>query len=76
MHVLPYQGNYKQIKTNGKSDEPIDEFEVVALAKRLNITMEDMANMSFVSLINILLSSVEEQKEQKASQDDIDKFFG
>ena len=35
-----------------------------------------MANMSFVSLINILLSSVEEEKEKKASQEDIDKFFG
>lgn len=76
MHVRPYQGNYKQIKTNGKSDEPIDEYEVVALAKRLNITMEDMANMSFVSLINILLSTVEEDKEKQASQSDIDKFFG
>lgn len=75
MHVLPYQGNYKKITTNGKNDEPIDEYEVVALAKRLNITMDDMANMSFVSLMNILLSSVEE-KEQKASQADIDKFFG
>ena len=76
MHVRPYQGNYKQIKTNGKSDEPIDEYEVVALAKRLNITMEDMANMSFVSLINILLSTVEEDKEKTANQEDIDKFFG
>lgn len=76
MHVLPYQGNYKQIKTNGKNNEPIDEYEVVALAKRLNITMEDMANMSFVSLINILLSTVEEDKEKKASQDDIERFFG
>ncbi len=38
--------------------------------------MEDMSNMSFVSLINILLSSVEDEKEQKATQDDIDKFFG
>ena len=76
MHVLPYQGNYKQIKTNGKSDEPIDEYEVVALAKRLNITMDDMANMSFVSLINILLSSVEEDKEKTANQEDIERFFG
>lgn len=76
MHVLPYQGNYKKIKTNGSNDEPVDEYEVVALAKRLNITMDDMANMSFVSLINILLSSVEEDKEKQASQSDIDKFFG
>ena len=76
MHVLPYQGNYKQIKTNGSKDEPIDEYEVVALAKRLNITMEDMSNMSFVSLMNILLSTVEEDKEKQANQGDIDKFFG
>lgn len=76
MPVHPYQGNYKQIKTKGNSNDPIDEFEVVALAKRLNITMEDMANMSFVSLINILLSNVEETEERKASQEDIDKFFG
>lgn len=34
-----------------------------------------MSNMSFVSLINILLSSVEEH-ETKATQDDIDKYFG
>lgn len=76
MLVRPYQGNYKEIKTNGSSNEPIDEYEVVALAKRLNITMEDMSNMSFVSLINILLSTVEEDKEKQANQSDIDKFFG
>ena len=75
MHVRPYQGNYKTIKTRSNNNEPIDEFEVIALAKRLNITMDDMANMSFVSLINILLSSVEE-KEQTATQDDINKYFG
>ena len=34
-----------------------------------------MANMSFVSLVNILLSSVEEH-ENKATQEDIDKYFG
>ena len=76
MHVHPYQGNYKQIKTKVNRDDPIDEFEVIALAKRLNITMEDMANMSFVSLINILLSTVEENEEKKATQEDIDKYFG
>ena len=76
MLVHPYQGNYKQIRTRSNNNEPIDEFEVVALAKRLNISMEDMSNMSFVSLVNILLSSVEEKEERKASQDDIDKFFG
>ena len=75
MLVHPYQGNYKQIKTRSNNNEPIDEFEVVALAKRLNISMEDMSKMSFVSLVNILLSSVEEH-ENTATQNDIDKYFG
>lgn len=52
----------------------MDIFEVVALAKRLNITLDDMKEMSFVSLINILLSSVED-KEQMATQRDIDLFL-
>lgn len=75
MHVHPYQGNYKTIKTKTNNNDPIDEFEVIALAKRLNISMEDMSNMSFVSLINILLSSVDEH-EDKATQEDINKYFG
>lgn len=77
MLVHPYQGDYKSINSNSNSDEPIDEYEIVALAKRLNITMDDMASMSFVSLINILLSSVEDkEKEKKPTQEDIDKMFG
>lgn len=75
MPVHPYQGKYKTIKTRTNNNDPIDEFEVFALAKRLNITMEDMSNMSFVSLVNILLSNVEEH-ENKATQEDIDKMFG
>lgn len=74
MHVLPYQGNYK-ITNLPENDEPIDEYEVVALAKKFGITFEEMKQMSFVSLINILISSVEEH-EQKASQEDIDRMFG
>lgn len=36
-----------------------------------------MAEMSFVSLINILLSSVEEkEKDRQPTQEDIDKMFG
>lgn len=73
----PYQGNYKSIKSSSSNDEPVDEYEIVALAKRLNITLDDMAHMSFVSLINILLSSVEEKEnEKKPTQEDIDRMFG
>ena len=34
-----------------------------------------MKQMTFVSLVNILLSSVEEH-DKKASQEDIDRMFG
>lgn len=77
MDVHPYQGNYKTICNNSGSDEPADEFDVVALAKRLNISLEDMKNMSFVSLANILISSIEEDSgTTMATQDDIKKYFG
>ena len=75
MLVHPYQGKYKTIKTKSNNNDPVDEFEVFALAKRLNISMEDMSKMSFVSLVNILLSNVEEHENQ-ATQNDIDKMFG
>lgn len=55
----------------------MDEYEVVALAKRLNITFDDMKAMSFVSLINILYSTVSEgSSENNATQADIDRIFG
>ncbi len=54
----------------------MDEYSVVALAKRLNISIDDMKQMSFVSLINILISSVEENNNStNATQEDIDRMF-
>lgn len=38
--------------------------------------MEDMKEMSFVSLINILISNVEEDKPRKATKEDIERFKG
>ena len=55
----------------------MDEYEVVALAKRLNITLDDMKEMKFVSLMNILLANVEEKNgTREATQEDINKYFG
>ena len=69
----PFKGEYKH-SNNNESNQPLDIYEVIALAKRLNITLDDLKEMSFVSLVNILLSSVE-QKENNATQNDIDKFL-
>ena len=74
MLLIPYQGSYKT-KSNNTSNKEFDEYDVVALAKRLNITLDDMKEMSYNSLINILLSSVEDDEKQ-ATQEDIDRYFG
>ena len=74
MLLIPYQGSYKT-KSNNTSNKEFDEYDVVALAKRLNITLDDMKEMKYVSLMNILLSSVEEDEKQ-ATQEDIDRYFG
>lgn len=77
MLLIPYQGNYKITSTSNSSNKEFDEYEIVALAKRLNITIEDMKQMSFVSLANVLLSSVEkEDAVDNATQEDIDRYFG
>lgn len=67
-------GDYKTPKNESSNEEPLDIYSVVALAKRLNITLDDMKEMSFVSLINILYSTIEE-KENNATQQDIDSFL-
>lgn len=48
----------------------------MSLALRLGISIEDMKNMSFVSLYNILISSTNQEEEKQATQKDIDRFFG
>ena len=53
----------------------IERFMSKYLTKEEYKSFEDMKEMSFVSLMNILLSSVED-KEKKATQSDIDRMFG
>ena len=35
-----------------------------------------MLDMSFVSLVNILISSIDTEEEKKATEDDIRRMFG
>ena len=54
----------------------MDIESVVALAKRLNISFDEMKEMNFITLMNILISSVENETDNTATQEDIDKMFG
>lgn len=72
----PFQGDYKHFPQTNNND-PADEYDVMSLAKRLGITRDEMLDMSFVSLFNILISSTNnEEKEKTATQEDIDRMFG
>lgn len=48
----------------------------MSLCKRLNISIDEMKEMSFVSLFNILISATNTEGERKATQKDIDRIFG
>ena len=75
---LPFVGEYLVPQNNNENDkvdiETIDAYEIIGLAKRLNITLADMKEMSFVSLFNILYKAVAE-KENNATQQDIDNLL-
>lgn len=74
MPHLPFLGDYKHIPKNSDGEQA-DEYEVMALAKRLGITIEEMKEMSFVSLFNILIASTNTEDERQATQSDIDRMF-
>ena len=75
---LPFVGEYLVPQNNNENDkvdiETIDAYEIIGLAKRLNITLADMKEMSFVSLFNILYKAAAE-KENNATQADIDNLL-
>lgn len=73
---LPFLGEYKKIPITNESDEEVDEFETLALAKRLGISIDEMKDMSFVSLVNVLASSLDTESEKKATESDVRRMFG
>lgn len=75
MPHLPFRGDFKSIPKN-ETGEPADEFETMSLAMRLGISIEEMKEMSFVSLYNILISATNMDEEKEASQNDIERMFG
>ena len=72
--MLPFQGELKEVDSLPSNNEPMDIYEVVALAKRLNISFNEMKEITLITLINILISSVKDDTT-KASQKDIDAFL-
>lgn len=81
--MRPYQGELRKLPHRSNSDRTVDEYDVMALAKRLGISIEEMKEMSYVSLINTLIASVNDEaiKEdsgftREATPEDIKRYFG
>lgn len=75
----PYLGELKQLpqtNNNGK----LDDFDVFALAKKSGISVEEMKEMSYVSLVNVLISMVYDEDTtngvSEATPEDIRRYFG
>lgn len=76
MLPMPFSGKLKKLNNQESDSGSIDIYEVVALAKRMNITLDDMKQMTFISLMNILLSVVDNDNQTRnAKQSDIDAFL-
>ena len=64
------------LTSNSTDGEGLSMYQILALAKRLNFSFSELKEISFVSLVNILFSSIQSDDEEKqASQSDIDTFF-
>lgn len=71
----PFQGEYKKTKVKS-NDSPADEYEIYGVAKRLGISIEEMKQMSFVSLYNTIISCTSEETERKSTLDEAKAFLG
>lgn len=76
MQQIPFLGEFKTLPTTNENDKEVDEFETYGLAKRLGITKDEMLDMSFVSLVNILISSIDTEQEKVGNENDVRRMFG
>ena len=74
-HIEKEQSDIKEVVKETR--KMANSIEIMALEIRQGIRPEDMQQMSFVSLMNILISAVEEKDTtRKASKEDIERFVG
>ncbi len=67
-------GEYPTTNSENNAEE-FDIFYMISLAKRQNFSFSELKEISFVTLLNILFSSVDKNEETEATQNDIDAFF-
>ena len=68
----------KKFKGNSKSEEIFVEHEFIASCLRIGLSISDLKELTYVDVMKILLSFIQDSKPQKnmATQSDIDKLLG
>ena len=67
-----FKGEWKSNNHNSTGNQ-MKMYEVMAVAKRLNYSFDELKQISFTTLINMLLANVEDDTRE-ATQKDIDLF--
>lgn len=76
----------ERIKQDNKAEgegEPIDIYELMIISIRVGIPLSEWKNLTFATLSNIIFTASESNKDEpkesdtrKATQEDINRFFG
>lgn len=65
---------YKSSLNNNEDENQINDYDVLFLTKKLNISFEEMNQMKYSDLVSILLQFDQDNITRKATQKDFDNF--
>lgn len=63
-------------KSKDEENEALEEHKFIASCLKIGLRLEDLKQLSYKDIAKIMLCYVEDKKEKKASQKDIDKLLG
>lgn len=72
MRCPHFKGEWKTSNRSGDGED-IKMYEIIAIAKRLHFSFDELKEISFTTLINMIMNNVESDSRE-ATQNDIDSF--
>ncbi len=66
----------RKIKNKEKTKEVFPEHEFLGSCLRVGLSLNDLKELTYVDVMKVLISYIEEKKERVATQRDIDKLLG
>ena len=66
----------RKIKSKHQTKEVFPEHEFLGSCLRIGLGLSDLKELTYVDVMKIFVSYIEEKKERVATQKDIDKLLG